>query len=164
MPALRVQIPQVVGPELIQLSALAGENAHLGNAPLYTTTVKYDLKNGDPNGGATIVFDKDAYGLRMDPGVAEANGLASARGIVCICIGDTKRVFVLCKCMLYNTACILIACICIYDSLYLYELYLYKTGLYRKQIPEFRILTSASTYEYVQLRIHNVNMKVSKHI
>jgi hypothetical protein len=73
------QADEVVGPELIQLSALAGENAHLGNAPLYTTTVKYDLKNGDPNGGATIVFDKDAYGLRMDPGVAEANGLAWGR-------------------------------------------------------------------------------------
>ena len=35
------QADEVVGPELIQLSALTGENAHLGNAPLYTTTVNW---------------------------------------------------------------------------------------------------------------------------
>jgi len=72
---------EVVGPELIQLSALTGEEAHLGNAPLYTTVVSFPLNKDsiDPNGGATVVFDKDAYGLRLDAGVSEANGLAWGR-------------------------------------------------------------------------------------
>jgi hypothetical protein len=55
---------------LLQLSALTG------NAPLYTVNVNVDLDKLNPNGGATIVFDKDAYALRMDAGVTEADGLA----------------------------------------------------------------------------------------
>lgn len=77
-PVLNPEVEADVGedepPTLLQMGATEEEGVK--NGPMYMVNVGFDWENHNPADGMTIVIDKKARALRVDPGIKPTEGVA----------------------------------------------------------------------------------------
>lgn len=71
--------PVEEGISALQLSAETLSQAETRNAPLYAVSVSVKFEDLNPEGGASIIFDKDSYSLKLVAGAEHPEALAWGR-------------------------------------------------------------------------------------